>query len=253
MSLIRLYTVVRREVQRFMRIPIQTVVSPLISGLLFIFVFGFVVGSRITFLDDITYIDFVFPGILMMNIIASSFGQSSTSLFFHRFTRSIEEMLTSPLSYAEMIIGYVVGAIARAVVVSIGLFALAVMFTTATIDNVGLFFFYIILVSTMFALLGLLVGILGEKFEHLTIMQTFVITPLVYIGGVFNSVEMLPPVLQTFTKLNPFFYMIDGLRYSMIGYSESNLLFGTIFLIVGTLLLFGIIFWMFKKGYKIRK
>ncbi len=253
MSYIRLYTVVRREVQRFMRIPIQSIISPLISGLLFIFVFGFVVGGKITFGDGVSYVDFVFPGILMMNIIASAFGQSSSSLFFHRFTRSIEEMLTSPLSYTEMIIGYIAGAIARSVVISVGLFALAIFFTTASISNVWLFFFYIILVASLFSLLGLVVGLLSEKFEHLTIMQTFIITPLVYLGGVFNSVDMLPPALQTVTKFNPFFYMIDGLRYSMIGYSESSLLLGSSFLLLGTAVLFVVILLLFKRGYKIRK
>lgn len=252
MQIIRFYTVIRREIERFLRVPIQTLISPWISAMLYIFIFGAVIGSRITFFEDISYIDFVLPGVLMMNIINSSFGQSSSSLYMHRFTRAIEEMLTSPLSYAEMIGGYIIGAITRSLIVSTGIFILALLFTQATIANLWLFLFFTIITATIFSLIGLLVGLLSDRFEHLTILQTFVIQPLIYLGGVFNSIYMLPESLQTFTLFNPFFYMVDGLRYSMINYSESNLLIGAIILSTVALILFIILTQLFKSGYKLR-
>lgn len=250
---IRLRTAIKREVERFLRVPIQTLISPWISALLYLFIFGSVIGDRINFLDGISYIDFVFPGVLMMNIIGGAFGQSSSSLYFQRFSNAIQEILTSPLKYTEMIAGYVIGAIARAVVVGAGIYALALLFTQATMANPLLFLFYVIIVSVIFSLLGLLVAIMAEKFEHLTMLQTFIIQPLIYVGGVFNSINMLPESLQVITRFNPFFYMIDGIRYAMIGYSESNLALGMSLLSALALILFIIVLQLFKTGYKIRQ
>jgi ABC-2 type transport system permease protein len=252
MTLIRLKTAVKREVERFLRVPIQTLISPWISALLYIFIFGSVIGSRINFLEDISYIDFVLPGVLMMNLIQSAFGQSSSSLFFHKFSRAIEEILSSPLSYIEMVLGYVIGSIARATVVGTGIYALALFFTQASMENFLLFLFFTITVSVIFSLLGLLVALWAKKFEHLTILQTFVITPLIYFGGMFNSIDMLPPALQVAARWNPFFYMVDGLRYSMIGYSESNLLLGAVGIGALALILFLGVTYLFRIGWRLR-
>lgn len=252
MTGIRLFTFIRREVERFLRIPIQTLASPWISGGLYIYVFGYVIGKYLNFLPGISYIDFVFPGIVMMNVIGAAFGQSSSSLFMQRFSRSIDEILTSPLSYVEMIVGYVFGAVMRSVAVSLGLFGLAVLFTHTTIAHLGLFLTYIVIVSALFALLGLVIALWSERFEQLSMLQTFVITPLSYFGGTFNSIHMLPTSLQIAARFNPFFYMIDGLRYSMISYSEGNLLWGTIGLIIATILLFFFVLHLFRTGYKLR-
>ena len=249
---ISFYTFVRREFERFLRVPIQTLVSPWISALLYIFIFGYVIGQRIQFFENIDYIDFVLPGVLMMNIIFGAFGQSSSSLYFQRFSRAIEEILTAPLSYTEMILGYVIGAVIRSLAVGAGVYVIALLFTEANMDHAVLFFFYVVIVAVIFSLLGLLVALWSEKFEHLSVLQTFVITPLIYIGGVFNSISMLPEQLQIFTRLNPFFYMVDGLRYSMISYSESNLAGGVVFLILLALILFFWVFRLFHKGYKLR-
>lgn len=252
MSWIRLHAVASREIQRFLRIPIQTLVSPWISATLYILVFGVIIGSRIDFLENINYIDFVFPGILMMQLIGAAYGQSAFSLFFHRWTKSIEEMLSSPLSYSEIIAGYVIGATTRALAVGAGVYVIALLFTTTTMSHIFLFFFYVLIVSILFALIGLLVALWAEKMEQLNMLQTFIITPLIYVGGVFNSIDMLPENIHWLVKLNPFFYMVDGLRFSMIGYSESNLLFGTIFLSGSALFLFALVVTLFKRGWKLR-
>ncbi len=252
MNMIRLTTVSRREIQRFMRIPIQTLVSPWISATLYILVFGVIVGSRIDFMEGIDYIDFVFPGILMLQLINGALGQSSSSLYFQRWTKVIDEMLASPLSYAEMIFGYIIGAVTRALAVGAGIYIIALLFTDATPDHTFLFLFYLVVIAIIFSLLGLLIGLWAEKFEHLNVFQTFLITPLIYIGGVFNSIDMLPPSMQMIARLNPFFYMVDGLRYSLIGFSESPLLAGAIGLVVVALGLFGLVWTLFHRGWKLR-
>lgn len=252
MNWIRFSTCVKREIQRFVRIPIQTLISPWISALLYLLVFGFFLGERIQFLDGISYIDFVFPGILTMHLIQASFGQSSSSLYFQRFIRSIDELLTSPLSYTEMILGYIAGSVTRALAVGAGVFVLALLFTQATIAHLGLFVFWVILTAVLFSLLGLIIGLWSEKFEHLSVLQTFVITPLLYIGGVFTSLTMLPESLQFASTLNPFFYLVDGIRFSLIGYSESNMMLGAIGLVVLNLILFILVNTLFRRGWKIR-
>ncbi len=250
--MIRLGAVSRREIQRFLRIPIQTLVSPWISATLYILVFGVIVGSRISFLEGIDYIDFVFPGILMLQLVNGAIGQSSSSLYFQRWTHTIDEMLASPLSYAEMIFGYIIGAVTRALAVGAGIYLIALLFTDATPAHVFLFLFYLLVISIIFSLLGLLVGLWAEKFEHLTVLQSFIITPLIYVGGVFNSIDMLPESMQFVARLNPFFYMVDGLRYAMIGYSESPLLLGGIGLLAVALILFAAVWTLFHKGWKLR-
>jgi ABC-2 type transport system permease protein len=252
MNMTRLVTVSRREIQRFLRIPIQTLVSPWISATLYILVFGVIVGSRISFLEGIDYIDFVLPGILMLQLVNGALGQSSTSLYFQRWTHVIDEMLTSPLSYAEMIFGYIIGGVSRALAVGFGIYVIALLFTDATPAHIPAFLFYVVIISIIFSLFGLLIGLWAEKFEHLNVFQTFIITPLIYVGGVFNSIDMLPETIRPLARLNPFFYMVDGLRYSMISFSESPLLAGAIGLCVIAVFLFVLVWVLFHRGWKLR-
>lgn len=251
-NIIGLQTFVAREVSRFLRVFIQSLVSPWINAFLYIFIFGVVVGTRIDTIAGVAYIDFVLPGILMMNLISSAFSQSSSSLYMQRFARHIEEILVSPLSYIEMILGYVIGALARALVVGIGVYIIAVVFSAATMAHLFLFLAYSVSISIIFALVGLVVGLWANNFEQLFIFNTFVITPLVFLGGMFNSVRMLPDSIQTFAHLNPFFYFVDGLRYSMIGVREANPLIGLI-IIFGLLISLSVVVWyLFKKGWRLR-
>ncbi|MFC1595160.1 ABC transporter permease [Patescibacteria group bacterium] len=248
-----LYTFIRRETERFLRVTIQTLITPWISALLYIFIFGHVIGKRIDFMAGVEYIDFVLPGLIMMNIIMSSFSQTSSSLYFQRFARHIEEVLVAPLSYLEMIIGYVIGGVVRSMIVGLGVFFIAVFFSAANLDNFLLFLFYSLSVAVVFAFIGLLVGLWAKHFEHLAVLNTFVIMPLSFLGGIFNSITMLPPALQTVVKFNPFFYFIDGLRYSMIGIQEANAVIG-LFVIFSLIICLGCLVWyLFKIGYKIRE
>ena len=252
MNWIGLKTLIYREIQRFSRVYIQALVSPWISALLYILIFGFVVGSRITLIEGVRYIDFVLPGLVMLNLIQAAYQQAAFSLYMHRFQRSIHEILVAPLSYGEMLTGFLTAAVVRGVVVGFGVYALALIFTTATIAHIFLFLFYCVAVSLLFGLIGLLVGICSNNFEQLNILNTFVIMPLTFLGGVFNSVTMLPEKAQVFVRLNPFFYFVDGLRYAMIGMQEANVLVGYGIISVSIIGLGFLTWYLFKIGWRVR-
>lgn len=247
-----LYTFVRREVKRFLRVSVQTLLSPWISAMLFIFVFGTVVGSRIDTIAGIPYIAFVLPGVLMMNVLMSAFSHSSSSLYFQRFARHIEEILVAPLSYTEMIAGYLTGALIRGVVVGAGILVIGMLFGASSIHSVGYFLFYIVAVSMVFALLGLLVGLWADGFEQLASLTTFIITPLSFLGGMFNSLDMLPPLMRSMTLWNPFFYFNDGLRYSMTGLHEVPLGTGVAIILCLFTVLFVTVTLVFRSGWHLR-
>lgn len=235
-----------------LRVPGQTILSPLISATLYIFIFGYVIGTSIANMAGVPYITFVFPGILMLNIIGSSFAQSSSSVYFAKFIKSIEEMLVSPLSYLEITVGYVIGGIARALVVGFGILLVGVLFGAVSLASLPLFVFYVIAIAIIFSLLGILVGLWAKGFEQLSAINIFVITPLTYLGGIFYSVSMLPTSVQTITYLNPFFYFVDGLRSSMIGISEANTWVGLL-MIAGLILVLGaLVIRVFQTGWRIR-
>jgi len=252
MNWIGLYTMFRREVQRTLRVVIQTLVAPVISAALYLFIFGTVIGTKIEDFAGVPYISFVFPGVLLLSLINSSFASASSALYFMRFTRGIEEMLIAPFSYLEMLLGLVGSAVTRAVMVAGLILLTGVLFGAVSLVNPLGFLFYIMSISAIFAMLGIIVALYAESFEQLQVLNTFVITPLTYLGGIFYSVTFLPPLAATITNLNPFFYFADGIRSSMIGYSEANSQIGlivTLGLVVG---LGTLVTQLFKNGWKIR-
>jgi ABC-2 type transport system permease protein len=249
---IGMYTMIRREVMRTFRVVVQTLMAPVISATLYIFIFGVVIGGTIDTIVGKPYITFVFPGILMLSVINAAFSSSSSSFYFARFTRSVEELLVAPLSYLEIIIGYMLGAITRSIIVAILIVIVGVLFGAVTLEHPLLFLFYIMAVSGIFSLLGLLVGLWAKNFEQLSVLNTFLITPLTYLGGIFYSVTMLPSTAAFITHINPFFYFVDGIRYSMIGVSESNMVVGITVITGLILVLGGLVFYLFKIGWRIR-
>lgn len=242
----------RREVKRTLRVVVQTLVAPVISASLYIFIFGTVIGTRIDNFAGVPYISFVFPGILMLSIINASFASASSALYFMRFTRSIEEILISPFSYLEMLVGLVGSALARALMVAFLILLVGIFFgAVSLVDPLG-FIFYVSAVASIFAMLGILVALWAEGFEQLQIMNTFVITPLTYLGGIFYSITFLPDTAALITRFNPFFYFADGIRSSMIGYSEANAMIGLV-MMVGLIITLGtLVTYLFSIGWKIR-
>jgi ABC-2 type transport system permease protein len=242
----------RREAKRTLRVVVQTLIAPTISAALYLFIFGTVIGSKISDFAGVPYIRFVFPGVLMLSIINASFASASSALYFMRFTRGIEEVLITPFSYLEMLIGFVGSAVVRALMVSVLILLTGLLFGAVSLVNPLAFFFYIAAIAAIFAMLGILVALWAESFEQLQVLNTFVITPMTYLGGIFYSITFLPPLAASITRLNPFFYFANGVRSSMIGYSEANMHVGLI-VIVGLVVLLGtIVTHLFRKGWKIR-
>jgi ABC-2 type transport system permease protein len=235
-----------------MRVAIQTLVAPVVSAALYLFIFGTVIGTKIDDFAGVPYISFVFPGVLMLSIINASFASASSSLYFMRFTRGIEEVLIAPFSYLEMLIGFVGSAVTRAVIVSILILLVGTIFGAVSLVNPVGFFFYVVMISSVFAMLGIVVALWAESFEQLQVLNTFIITPLTYLGGIFYSITFLPELAAKITMFNPFFYFADGIRSSMIGYSEANSTIGLI-VTVGLVIFFAtLVTTLFKRGWKIR-
>lgn len=252
MNWIGLFTMFRREVKRTLRVVTQTLVAPVVSAALYLFIFGTVIGTRIDDFAGVPYITFVFPGVLMLSIINASFASASSALYFMRFTRGIEEVLIAPFSYLEMLIGFVGSAVTRALMVSVLILLTGIFFGAISLHNPIAFFLYVAAIASIFAMLGIVVALWAESFEQLQVLNTFVITPLTYLGGIFYSITFLPPLAATITKFNPFFYFADGVRNSMIGYHEGDLVIGMM-VIVGLVVFLGtLVTHLFKKGWKIR-
>jgi len=239
-------------VMRTFRVVIQTLIAPIISAALYIFIFGTVIGTRIDDFAGVPYISFVFPGILMLSIINASFSAASSSLYFMRWGRGIEEILIAPLSYLEMIFGLLSESLARSLIVAFLILGVGVAFDAVQLVNPIAFVLYVLAIATIFASLGLLTALWAESFEQLQVLNTFVITPLTYLGGIFYSITFLPELAATITRFNPFFYFADGIRSSMIGYSEADSGTGII-VIVGIMLgLVTLLYYLFSIGWKIR-
>jgi ABC-2 type transport system permease protein len=250
---IGLWTIIRRDVARMLRVPIQAFVAPWIAALLFIFIFGYVVGGRISSIGGHRYLDFVLPGILMMNVVNASFLQSSSQVYFSRFLRYIEETLVSPLSYAEMIAGVLVPVVVRSVITAVGILVIAALFGASSIRGIGEFVFWVIGVSVVFGLIGNIVGLWAKNFEQLTILNVFFITPLSFVGGVFNTINMLPSSLRWMAWANPFFYFINGIRHSMIGFTEAPEALGIGVTCVLAVVMFAFVLRLYSIGYGLRE
>ncbi len=242
----------RREVERTMRVVVQTLIAPVVSAALYLFIFGTVIGTKIEDFAGVSYITFVFPGVLMLSIINASFASASSALYFMRFTRGLEEILISPFSYLEMLLGFVGGAVARALMVAALILVTGLLFGAISLVNPIGFVLYAAAISAIFAMLGIIVALWAESFEQLTVLNTFVITPLTYLGGIFYSITFLPELAATITRFNPFFYFADGIRSSMIGYSEADTTIGLVVIAVLVIGLGALLVHLFRIGWKIR-
>lgn len=245
-------TLVWREIKRFLVVFKQTMIPPVVSSLLFIFIFGLSLGGKLEGMGGVPYVKFLIPGLVMMSLVESAFSNTSSSLFLSRWAFNIQEVLISPLSYMEMVLALLIGGVVRSVVVAVSVYGVAMFFAPMPILHPGVAFFFLLFVAVIFSLLGILVALFAEEWENLATWSTFVITPLIFFGGVFYSVSHSPPFVQWVTRLNPLFYMIDGLRYGVLGVHETQLLFSTALVLAFTLALF---FWtvhLFKIGYRLR-
>ncbi len=252
MNSVALWTLVRREIVRSLKIINQVIWPPIITTLLYVFVFGLALGSRIPTVQGVSYAQFLIPGLIMLQVIDSSYGECSSSLFQGRFMNSIQEMLIAPMSAYEIVGGYVLGSLARSFLIA-GLITVlgAVLVRTAPHDWL-LYIGVIVLVSILFSALGLIFGLVADKFDHIAILTTFVITPLTFVGGVFTSASMLPPVLRNFELFNPIFYTIDAFRRSYTGESYLSPAFSVAMILLLTIVATAAVLRMTAVGYKLR-
>jgi len=252
-NLIGFKSLVEREIVRFTSVFLQTIFPPLVSSLLYISIFGYTIGRRIEEVQGIPYLNFLIPGLIMMYIIEGSYQNTSSSLFISRWAGHIQEILVSPLSYFEMVLAILIGGLARSFVTATGVFFVSLLFTPTPITHPLIVFVMALFVSLSFSCIGALVGLVAEEFEHLTICTTFVIMPLIFFGGVFHSVTMLPEVLQKVTAFNPIFYMVNGMRYGMLGVSDVPIAHCLLVVFCLFLVLFSFTVFLFRTGFKLRK
>ncbi|MEA2455730.1 MAG: type transport system permease protein [Thermoleophilaceae bacterium] len=249
---IRFFSLVRREVNRFMKIKRQTVGAPLLETFLYISVFGAALGSRIDKLHGIDYVVFVIPGLIMMSWAINAFSNNASSILQQKFQRSIDDQLSSPASPLELLLAFSLGGFLRGMVVAMLTFAAASFLVDLPVEHVVVLVPALALVGFFFAQAGVLIGVRAEQFDDVSVAQTFVLQPLIFLGGVFYSASLLPEPFQTLTHFNPVYYMINLVRYGFLGYTEANVWLSLGLLSLATLALFTLNQRLFAKGYKLR-
>ncbi len=249
---IRFFTLVRREITRFVKIKRQTLGAPLLETFLYISVFGAALGSRIKQLHGVDYVVFIIPGLIMMAWATNAFSNNSSSILQQKFQGAIQDQLSSPASPAELLLGFSLGGFLRGMVVSTITFVVASLMINLPVDHPFVLLAGIILVGFFFSQLGVLVGVRAEQFDDVAFYQTFVLQPLIFLGGVFYSAALLPEPFQTLTQFNPVYYMINLVRYGFIGYSEANIALSLGFLTAATAALLAVNLRLFRRGYRLR-
>jgi len=223
-NLVALQTLVRREIVRIMRIWTQTIIPPAITMTLYFVVFGKLIGGRIgTIEGGFSYIQYIVPGLVMMSIITNSYGNISSSFFGAKFSRSVEEMLVSPMPNWVILLGYVTGAVARGLVVGVLVLLIALFFTSLHVMHPIITFLSVLLGATIFSLAGFVNAVYAKKFDDIALVPTFVITPLTYLGGVFYSINMLGEPWQAISRINPILYMVNAFRFGVLGITDVNI------------------------------
>lgn len=216
-------TLVIKEFLRFIRIWKQTVLPPMITTGLYFIIFGNLIGSRIGEMDGYRYIDFIVPGLILMAVITQSYANTVSSFFMAKFQRNIEEMMVSPTPNYIIILGYTSGGISRGLIVGIAVTAVSMIFTQLNIHNLVVLLSIVVLTSTLFALAGIINAIYAKTFDDISIIPTFILTPLTYLGGIFYSITLLPVFWQNVSLANPILYMINAFRFGFIGVSDIDL------------------------------
>ncbi|PSF05760.1 ABC transporter permease [Marinobacter fuscus] len=216
------YTILTREIRRFTRIWPQTLLPPAVTMTLYFIIFGSLIGSRIGEMGGFDYMQFIVPGLIMMAVITNSYSNVVSSFFSMKFQRSIEELLVSPVPNWAILAGYVAGGMARGLSIGVIVTLLSLAFTQLSIHNLAMVVVTVFLTSALFSLGGFINAMLATKFDDISIVPTFVLTPLTYLGGVFYSIDMLPGFWQGVSMANPILYMVNGFRYGILGVSDVN-------------------------------
>jgi ABC-2 type transport system permease protein len=249
---IRFFTLWRRELNRFMKIKKQTIGAPLLETFLYVSVFGAALGTRIDELHGIDYVVFVIPGLILMAWAMNSFSNNASSILQQKFQGAIQDQLSSPASPRELLLAFTLGGFTRGLVVAALTFVAASLLVDLPIEHILVLIPGLFLVGFFFAQLGVLIGVRAEQFDDVAMAQTFVLTPLIFLGGVFYSASLLPEPFETLTHFNPVYYMINLVRYGFLGYTEASIALSLAALALATAALFAINLRLFSSGYKLR-
>lgn len=246
------FTILRKEIKRFTRIWVQTLLPPAITMALYFVIFGKLIGGRIGTMEGFTYIQFVAPGLIMMAVLTNSYSNVVSSFFSAKFQRSIEEILVSPTPNYVILLGYCMGGVARGLAVGILVTSLSLIFTDLPVHNWLIIIAIVVLTAMLFSLAGFINAVYANSFDDISIVPTFILTPLTYLGGVFYSVSLLPDVWQEISMLNPILYMVNTFRYGMLGVSDVNIYasFGGLFICLVALFLIAL--HLLKTGKRLR-
>jgi ABC-2 type transport system permease protein len=247
-----LRTLLMKEIRRFMRVPGQTLLSPLVTTTLYFVVFGYSLGGRLREVEGVPYGRFIVPGLVTLGVVTNAYLNSASSLFVMKLQGTILDLLVSPLSHAEVLAGFLGAAVLRGMLVGSVMWVVSGLFTGFHLAHPALALLLLLLVAVAFAAFGVMTAIWAGSFEQVNFFPTFFITPLTFLGGVFYSVQMLPPVLQRLTFLNPVFYVVDGVRFGMLGISDASPWVGAGLLAVVTAVAVAGAYAMVRSGYKLR-
>jgi len=249
---IAFHTILMKEIRRFMRIWIQTVLPPVITTMLYFVIFGNLIGSQIGDMQGFRYMEYIVPGLIMMSVITNAYANVVSSFFGSKFQRNIEEMLVSPTPNYLILLGYISGGVARGLTVGLAVTLVSLFFSKLQIHNVWVLVSTVVLTSVLFSLAGFINGVFAKSFDDISIIPTFVLTPLTYLGGVFYSISMLPAFWQKVSLANPILYMVNAFRYGFLGTTDINLAYS--YLITGGFVvgLFVFALNLLNRGYRIR-
>jgi ABC-2 type transport system permease protein len=253
LNLVAAKTIIRKEMVRVLRIWVQTIVPPAITMTLYFIIFGNLIGRRIGTMDGFDYMQYIAPGLIMMSVITNSYGNVVSSFFGAKFGKHLEEMLVAPMSYATIIIGHVAGGVLRGLLVGALVTVIALFFTRLEVAHPFITISIVLLSSIVFSLAGFINAVFAKKFDDISIVPTFVLTPLTYLGGVFYSISMLPEFWQNVSRLNPILYMVNAFRYGILGTSDIGIGQAYIILFVFVVLLFSGCMYLMRRGIGIRE
>ena len=252
MNLHAIRAIYKFEMARFWRTWLQSITSPVISTSLYFVVFGAAIGSRITAIDGVSYGAFIVPGLIMLSLVTQSISNGSFGIFFPKFTGTIYELLSAPVSSMEIVISYVGAAATKSIILGVIILATAGLFVPLEIEHPLWMLAFLVLTAVTFSLFGFILGIWADGFERLQIVPLLIITPLIFLGGSFYSVDMLPPFWQTVTLFNPVVYLISGFRWSFYGIADVSVGVSLAMTVVFLAVCLTIVWWIFKTGYRLK-
>lgn len=248
-----IWAIYKFEMGRTLRTLGQSIASPVISTVLYFIVFGSAIGSRIQAIDGVPYGSFIVPGLIMLTILGQSISNASFGIYFPRFTGTIYEILSAPLSFIEIVIGYVGAAASKSVTIGVIVLATASFFVPLHVAHPIWMLFFLIMTSVTFSLMGFIIGIWADGFEKLQLIPLLIVTPLTFLGGSFYSITMLPQPWRQLSLVNPVVYLISGFRWSFYEHGDVDLATSVTMIAIFTAAAIGIIAWIFKTGYRLRK